>query len=143
MRLLMTGAAALFALPLMTAPGYAGDPAAGETNFRQCASCHGIVDPDGNVIQRLAPTGPNLWGVVGRQAGSYDGYARFSPSMVQAGEDGLVWDEENFVAYLDNQTAFLRHYLDDSSARSAMNHRLRGSAEDIFAYLATFGDDAD
>ena len=143
MRLFMTGAAALLALPLTAAPGLAGDPEAGETNFRQCASCHGIVDPDGNVIQRLAPTGPNLWGVAGRQAGSYEGYARFSDSMVQAGEEGLVWDEENFVTYLDNQTAFLRDFLDDNRARSTMNHRLRGSAEYIFAYLATFGEDAD
>lgn len=138
MRSILTAAAALMALPMMTAPALAGDPEAGEANFRQCASCHGIVDPDGNVTQRLAPTGPNLWGVIGRQAGSYEGYERFSPSMVEAGEQGLVWDEENLVTYLDNQTAFLREFLGDNRARSTMNHRLRGSAEDIHAYLATF-----
>ena len=139
MRSILTAAAALMALPMLTAPALAGDPDAGEANFRQCASCHGIVDPDGNVTQRLAPTGPNLWGVVGRQAGAYEGYTRFSPSMVAAGEAGLTWDEESFVAFLDNQTGFLRAFLDDNSARSQMNHRLRGSAEDLFAYLATFG----
>ncbi len=139
MRSILTTAAALMALPMMTAPALAGDPDEGEANFRQCASCHGIVDPDGNVIQRLAPTGPNLWGVIGRQAGAYEGYERFSDAMVEAGEQGLVWDEDSFVAYLDNQTGFLREFLDDNRARGNMNHRLRGSAEDIYAYLATFG----
>ena len=138
-KILMLGAAALLTAPLGGTAALAGDPEAGEQSFRQCASCHGIADPDGNVIQRLAPTGPNLWGVIGRQAGAYDGYERFSASMVEAGEQGLVWDEENFVAYLDNQTGFLREYLDDNRARGNMNHRLRGSAEDIYAYLATFG----
>ena len=128
---------------MTSTPALAGDPDAGEANFRQCASCHGIVDPDGNVIQRLAPTGPNLWGVVGRQAGAYEGYERFSDSLTTAGEAGLVWDEENFGAFLDNQTAFLRAYLDDNRARSNMNHRLRGSAEDLFAYLATFTQEED
>lgn len=142
MRSILTAAAAVMALPMMmTTPALAGDPDAGEANFRQCASCHGIVDPDGNVTQRLAPTGPNLWGVIGRQAGSYEGYERFSPSMVEAGEAGLVWDEENFVAFMENQTGFLREFLGDNRARSTMNHRLRGSAEDILAYLATFGAD--
>lgn len=126
---------------LMMAPfaAQAGDAAAGEQNFRQCTSCHGIVAPDGTVIHRAAPTGPNLWGVVGRQAGSYDGYARFSSAIVAAGsEHGVVWDEENFVAFLANQSGFLRDVTGDSRARSNMNHRLQGSAEDLFAYLAQF-----
>lgn len=115
------------------------DAAAGEANFRQCASCHGIVSPEGDVIQRLAPTGPNLWGVVGRVAGAYDGYARFSGSIVAAGaEHGIVWNQENFVAFLNDPSGFLREVTGDSRARSNMNHRLRGSAEDIFAYLSQF-----
>ncbi len=119
-----------------------GDAAAGEQNFRQCASCHGIVSPDGEVIQRLAPTGPNLWGVSGRQAGAYDGYARFSSAIVAAGEEhGVVWDEESFVAYVEDPSGFLREVTGDARARSNMNHRLRGSAEDIYAYLSQFSAD--
>jgi cytochrome c len=117
-----------------------GNAAEGEQNFRQCASCHGIVSPAGDVIQRLAPTGPNLWGVAGRQAGAYDGYARFSGAIVAAGEAGVVWDEANFVAYVNDPSGFLREVTGDSRARSNMNHRLRGSAEDIYAYLAQFAD---
>jgi len=117
----------------------AGDAAAGEQGFRQCASCHGIASPDGEVIQRVSPTGPNLWGVAGRQAGAYDGYARFSGAIVAAGEAGTVWDEANFVAFVNDPSGFLREVTGDSRARSNMNHRLRGSAEDIYAYLAQFG----
>ena len=130
---------AMLGMPAAAVAQASGDAAAGEQNFRQCASCHGIVAPDGTVIQRLAPTGPNLWGVAGRAAGAYDGYARFSGSMKAAGEGGVVWDEANFVAYVADPTAFLRDVTGDSRARSNMNHRLRGSAEDIYAYLSQFG----
>ncbi|MFN7001903.1 MAG: c-type cytochrome [Roseinatronobacter sp.] len=118
---------------------HAGDAAAGEQGFRQCASCHGIASPEGEVIQRVSPTGPNLWGVAGRQAGAYDGYARFSGAIVAAGEAGTVWDEANFVAFVNDPSGFLREVTGDARARSNMNHRLRGSAEDIFAYLSQFG----
>lgn len=132
--------AALVTAPFMAQAEPTGDAAAGEQNFRQCASCHGIVSPEGEVIQRLAPTGPNLWGVVGRQAGAYDGYARFSNAIVAAGaEHGLVWDEASFVAYVNDPSGFLREVTGDARARSNMAHRLRGSAEDIYAFLAQFG----
>lgn len=129
----------LLALPVSAFAQASGDAAAGEQNFRQCASCHGIVAPDGTVTQRLAPTGPNLWGVVGRVAGAYDGYARYSGSIKAAGEAGIVWDEANFVAFVTAPTDYLKEVTGDTRARSNMNHRLRGSAEDLYAYLAQFG----
>ncbi len=131
--------AAFLTAPFAAQAEPTGDADAGESNFRQCASCHGVVDPDGTVIHRLAPTGPNLWGVVGRQAGSYEDYARFSSAIVAAGEEhDVVWDEESFVAYVNDPSGYLREVTGASRARSNMNHRLRGSAEDIYAYLAQF-----
>ncbi len=132
-------AAAIAALLLSPLAAQAGDPEAGAQSFRQCASCHGVVDPDGNVIHRPAPTGPQLWGVVGRQAGAYEGYTRYSNAIIAAGEEhGIVWNEENFVGYVEDPSGFLREVTGDSRARSNMNHRLRGSAEDIFAYLSQY-----
>lgn len=129
---------AILVLSGITAAYAAGDIAAGEQSFRQCASCHGIVAPDGTVTQRLAPTGPNLWGVVGRVAGSYEGYSRYSASIKAAGAAGTIWDEASFLAYVANPTEYLKEVTGDTRARSNMNHRLRGSADDIYAYLAQF-----
>lgn len=131
------GIAAMVATPLVGGAALAGDAAEGERSFRQCASCHGIVADDGTVIQRLARTGPNLWGLPGRQAGVDEEFRNYSNGMVAAGEQGLEWDEESFSAYLANQTQFLRDYTGDNSVRSNMNHRLRGEAADIWAYLVS------
>jgi cytochrome c len=139
MKLKAAALVAFCALPLSANAQATGDAAAGESNFRQCTSCHGIASPDGEVTHRVAPTGPNLWGVAGRVAGAYDGYSRYSSAMQAAGEAGITWTEENFVAYVTDPTGYLREVTGDARARSNMNHRLRGSAEDIYAYLAQFG----
>lgn len=126
-------------LPLaavLATPAVAGDPAAGERTWRQCQACHMIVDPAGETIQRGGRQGPNLYGVVGRPAGSIEDF-RYSPSMTAAGEAGLVWDEETMTAYLADPTGFLREYLGDSSARGSMAFQLRSGAEDMVAYLAS------
>lgn len=55
-----------------------GDAAAGESAFRQCATCHVVTDPAGNTLAgRAARTGPNLYGVAGRVAGSIEGIPLF------------------------------------------------------------------
>jgi cytochrome c len=140
MKLKIAAFAALCAMPLGVQAQPTGDPDAGERNFRQCTTCHGVASPDGEVIHRVAPTGPNLWGVAGRTAGAYEGYRRYSSAMEAAGaEHGVTWTEENFVAYVEDPTGYLREVTGNDRARSNMNHRLRGSAADLYAYLAQFG----
>jgi cytochrome c len=119
-----------------------GDPAAGETQWRQCRACHMITSPDGEEIQRGGRVGPNLWGVVGSQAGADEDF-RFSAELAEAGEEGLIWDEENFVAYVQDPTGFIRAHTDNPRARSPMNFQMRQGAEDMYAYLAQFGGDHD
>lgn len=119
----------------------AQDAEAGGALFeRQCVSCHIIQDEDGETLAgRNARTGPNLYGIVGRQAGSIEGF-RYGASIVEAGEAGLVWDAENLVVYLQDPNTFLRDTLDDRRARSQMSFQVR-SAEDaanIAAFLASF-----
>lgn len=119
-------------------PFVANAQGAGERAFAQCTMCHGVVSPSGAVIHRAAPTGPNLWGVAGRVAGAFPGYNRYSSAIQAAGASGIRWTEDAFVAYVTDPTEYLRQVTGDPRARSNMNHRLSGSARDIYAYLAQF-----
>jgi len=119
-----------------------GDAAAGEKAFKRCVSCHVVVNDAGETLAgKKAKTGPNLYGVAGRAAGSIEGF-RYSKSMQAAGEAGLVWTEEKFAAFVQDPTAFLREELDDGSARSAMSFKVRKEEEalDLYAYLASLAE---
>lgn len=130
---------AVAALGLLAAPAFAeGDPDKGEKGFNKCKSCHMVVSDAGDVIIKGGKTGPNLWGVVGRTAGSVEGF-NYGDDIVAAGEQGLAWDAESFAAYTADPKGFLREYLDNSKAKSKMSFRLKKGAEDIYAFLAQHG----
>ncbi|WP_020042500.1 c-type cytochrome [Salipiger mucosus] len=120
----------------------AGDPDAGERDFRQCRSCHSILGPDGEAIVKGGQVGPNLYGVDGRQAGTVEGF-NYSDDMVAAGEQGLMWNLEDFTPYVQGPSGFLQDYTGDGSARGKMTFRLRNAeqAPDIWAYLVSVGPD--
>jgi len=123
------------------ADGHAsGDAEAGEAVFKQCSSCHVIQNGD-EVLAGRGKTGPNLYGLFGRQAGTVEGF-RYGDSIVAAGEAGLTWNEEDFLTYVTDPRKFLQETLDDKKARSKMSFKLRKGGEDVWAYLATFGDEA-
>jgi cytochrome c len=118
-----------------------GDAAGGETAFRQCQSCHVVQNEDGEVLAgRAAQTGPNLYGVVGRTAGTVEGF-RYSDIMVTAGEQGLIWDEDDFVAYLLDPTGHLQEVTGENG-RGKMAYRVRQEedATNLYAFLAQYGD---
>ncbi|NHQ74945.1 cytochrome C [Roseovarius gahaiensis] len=118
-----------------------GDAEAGEKTFRQCKACHMIVDDDGNNIVRGGRVGPNLYGVVGRVAGSVEDF-RYSGLLEAAGEQGLEWDEESFVGYVQDPTGWLQDYTGEDG-RGKMSYQVR-KAEDavnVWAYLASVGPD--
>ena len=121
----------LHAAPLMAA----GDPVAGEAEFKKCKACHSIIKDDGTEIVKGGKTGPNLYGVVGRAAGSTD--FAYGASLKAAGAAGLVWDDATLVAYLADPSAFLKEKTGDSAAKSKMAFKLAKGAEDILAYLAS------
>ena len=85
----MTLFRALLVLVLLTAGATAaraqgtGDPTAGEQVFRKCQACHSL-DPARSTV------GPHLQGVIGRTAGSVEGY-RYSVAMKRS---GLVWSPD-------------------------------------------------
>lgn len=134
-------ATAVAALGAATAAYAEGDLAAGEEAFNtQCQSCHVVVDGDGNTLAgRAARTGPNLFEAIGRTAGTVDGF-RYSRSMVEAGEAGLVWDEATFIAYVQDPTGFLREFLDSNRARGNMAFRVRTEedAANLYAFVSQF-----
>lgn len=72
-----------------------GDPEAGKEIFGICKSCHQIGPRAKN------RTGPILNNLLGRAAGSREGYAS-SFVMVLAGMRGLVWTPETLDAYLES-----------------------------------------
>src|SRR5258708_39704347 len=80
---------ALFAMPGIAA---AQDLAAAEAFFRKCQACHAVGVGAKNKL------GPELNGLVGRQAGTVGGY-QYSPAVKNA---GFVWDQTNFAAFIAN-----------------------------------------
>nr|WP_042701650.1 cytochrome c family protein [Azospirillum sp. B506] len=74
-----------------------GDAAAGKTVFNICKACHTIEAGGPNRV------GPNLHGIVGRKAGSADGFS-YSAAVKDA---GYVWDEQKLDTYLKDPKAAL------------------------------------
>lgn len=131
-RILTIAIAGLLALPAHAE----GDAEAGEKAFNKCKSCHMIADPAGEVIVKGGKTGPNLFGVAGRTAGTYEDF-KYGDSIVAAGEKGLVWDEASFAEYTQDPKGFLKSYLDDTAAKSKMTFKLKSGGEDVYAYIVS------
>ena len=97
----------LFAVGLagsMVGPALAQDAdlaAQGEKVFKRCAICHKIGEGAKN------GAGPSLEGVIGRTAGTEEGFA-YSKPMVEAGQAGLVWNAETLFEYLADPKAMVK-----------------------------------
>lgn len=131
--------AAVFSLGISLSAEAAGDAAKGEQVFKKCTACHRVGDGAKNMV------GPVLNGVVGRQAGTIDGFA-YSTLNKAAGDNGLVWTEERIFIYLVDPNIFLRRHLtekgkaDLAKGSTKMTFKLASEAErqDVIAYLKTF-----
>lgn len=75
----------------------AADVKKGKRVFAKCKACH-VVNKEKNKI------GPHLVGIIGRAAGSVDGY-KYSKAMRTS---GLVWDEETLALYLKAPKKFVK-----------------------------------
>lgn len=114
--------------------GWAQDAEAGKAVFKKCKSCHQIGPDAKNKV------GPVLNDLVGKQAGAVEGF-KYRPSLVAAGEKGLVWTENELASYLENPTIFLKAYLGDDKARSGMSFKLKAEQDrlDVVAFLKSTG----
>lgn len=103
----------------------AGDAAAGETVFNKCQGCHAVGEGARN------KAGPVLNGVVGRQAGTFPEF-RYSPAMVKAGEDGLMWTPEDLAKYLMSPRDFV-----PGNKMAFPGLKDQADIDNVIAYLAT------
>lgn len=62
----------------------AADPDRGKRHYLQCRSCHTLEEGGRHL------TGPNLWGIIDRPAGTYEGF-RYSDALL---ESEVVWTLE-------------------------------------------------
>ena len=84
-------AAMVLAVPAVAS---AQDVEAGAATFKKCAACHQIGEGAKNAL------GPVLNGVIGRKAGTAEGFTGYSDAVKKAGEGGLVWDEAKLTEWV-------------------------------------------
>lgn len=124
----------------LAAPAFAeGDAAAGEAVFAKCQTCHSVIDADGNTLAgKGSKTGPNLYAIIGRPAGTYPEF-KYGDDMIAAGAAGLIWDEAQIAVYVQDPSAFLKEILADKGAKGKMMFKLKGEADaaNVAAYLAS------
>jgi cytochrome c len=119
-RLLVSGFFVVSAV--VSGSALAGDPAAGEKQFKsKCAICH-TVEQGKNKI------GPSLFGVVGRKSGSIEGF-KYSEANRAA---NLTWDEPTLDKYLTDPKALVKGTI--MTFPGIKNDTERA---DVVAYLAT------
>ncbi len=123
------------------APAFAaGDAEAGAKVFNKCQTCHVVANEAGETLAgKNAKTGPNLYGVVGRTAGTYPEF-KYGESIVALGASGFAWTEADIVTYVADPAAFLKDKLGDTKAKSKMMFKVKNETEaaDVAAFLATF-----
>ena len=125
-RLPITTALILAALSFGAAPAQAGDAAAGEKVFNKCKACHQVGETAKNRV------GPVLNGIVGRAAGSVEGF-KYSDALSGS---GLTWDEATLAAFLTDPKATV-------PGNKMAFPGLRKDAEiaDVIAFLASHNAD--
>ena len=126
---------------VLAAPAFAaGDAEAGAKVFNKCQTCHVVANEAGEVLAgRNAKTGPNLYGVVGRAAGTYPEF-KYGESIVALGASGYTWTEADLAVYLADPAKFLKEKLGDDKAKSKMSFKLTNETEaaNVAAFLASF-----
>jgi cytochrome c len=100
----------------------AGDAARGKIVFQRCAICHRVEKDGGNGL------GPNLFGVMGRKAGTVAGFS-YSAAMKAS---GIVWSADKLNAYIEHPAALV-----PGNRMAFAGVPDAGQRADVVAYLAT------
>ena len=106
----------------MSMTANAGDVTKGEKVFKKCKACH-YVDKEKN------KTGPHLVNLLGREAGSIEGY-KYSKAMKAS---GLVWDDATLTEYLRAPKKYVK-----GTKMAFAGLRKDADIENVIAYLKSF-----
>lgn len=123
---LAAGVMAVLGIVSQATAAQAQDVANGEEVFKKCRVCH-MVGPEAQ--NRI---GPILNGVIGRKAGSIEGFS-YSEANKEAGAKGLVWTEVVLFQYLEKPMTFLPR-----TKMAFPGLKDEADRKDVIAYLKQF-----
>jgi cytochrome c len=101
----------------------AQDAAAGEKVFAVCKACHQVGDNAKNAV------GPVLNGLIGRKAGSVEGYSYSDANK----KSGITWDEATFSEYIKDPKAKI-----PGTKMAFAGVKDEQKIKDLIAFLHTF-----
>jgi cytochrome c len=111
---------------LGSAAAQEGSAEEGAEVFKKCRACHDVGPDAKNKI------GPLLNGILGRKAGTIDGFA-YSDANKAAGAKGLVWTEDVMFKYLENPLSYM-----PGTKMAFAGLKDAQDRKDVIAYLKTF-----
>jgi len=124
MRAIVLGASVMAGVSTASAAAAQGDAMRGAEVYRVCVSCHAL-EPS------LHLSGPSLGNIIGRAAGTADGYVRYSAGLAGA---GFAWSAATLDGWLQDPAAMIPGTymtfpgIDDPAARA-----------DLIAFLEVAG----
>ncbi len=98
----------------------------GKKVFRKCKACHAVGEKAKNKV------GPELNGIIGRKAGSVEGY-KYSKAMLKS---GITWDEDSLDKYLTKPKDLVK-----GTKMIFAGLKKEKQRKNLIAYLKTFGAD--
>ena len=127
MKIKMSAAAVALVLSVPFAAHAAGDAAKGEKVWAKCKICHQVGPEAKNLV------GPIQNNLIGRKAGTVEGFKGYSEANKEAGEHGLIWTEETLDKYLTDPKVFM-----PKNKMAFVGLPKAEDRADVIAYLKTF-----